>query len=330
MDLGPYRVVAPWIAGFEAPLRQMLADAKDAYFSHARDVHADEVNAKGAALKDARARVASDADPLAADLVAARRQASFQRWRQGPADWRRWAQEVRRLESELALDAAGKRLLAWLAFADFSHQAFARGADFVGVDFPAGVSFAGAHFMADAWFSGARFSGGADFRGTRFGGDSFFEQCWFKAQTHFDKSAFAGSARFSAVITLAGFSACQAQFARDLWMRASQLFGPLDFARSRIMGEAGFGSCNFHDVDFTEVEFCDNAGFEDSVFAGDAVFEHACFGRNARFERAQFAVQPRFKAARFFHACHFDDAMIPLTRSPAAACRDEIERRLQI
>jgi uncharacterized protein YjbI with pentapeptide repeats len=304
-SLSPYRAVAPWIAGFEEPLQFLLDKAGDA----------DDAGVW--------------AGTAAANLVAARRQASFQRWQQGPEEWRHWVREVRSLQSELALDPSGRRLLAWLTFADFCHQAFVRPAEFVGVEFPAGVSFAGAQFCADAWFSGSRFNGRADFSGTRFAQDCFFEQSWFKAQAHFDKAAFAGSARFSAVIALSGFFACKTQFESDLWMRSSQLFGPLNFAQSQMMGEAGFGNCNFQDVDFSQTDFYDNAGFEDSVFVGDANFEHACFSRNARFERTQFATQPRFKAARFFHACHFDDAMVPLIQSPAAACREEIERRLQ-
>ncbi len=301
-SLSPYRTVAPWIAGFEEPLRRLL---------------------------DTPGTDDAGAGTAAADLAAARRQASFQRWQQGSEAWRHWVQDVRRLQSELALDPDARRILAWLSFTDFSHQAFVRTAEFVGVEFPAGVSFAGAQFSADAWFSGSRFNGPADFRGARFARDSFFEQSWFKAQAHFDKTIFAGSARFSAVIALAGFFACKTQFESDLWMRSSQLFGPLNFAQSLVAGEAGFGNCNFQDVDFSHGEFYDNAGFEDSIFAGDANFEHAGFSRNARFERTQFARQPRFKAARFFRACHFDDAMIPLIQSPAVACREEIERRLQ-
>jgi uncharacterized protein YjbI with pentapeptide repeats len=304
-SLSPYRTVAPWIAGFEDPLR-LLSYAPGG---------ADEAGAW--------------AGSVVADLVAARRQATFQRWQQGLEDWRLWVHEVRHLQSELALDPHGRRLLAWLTFADFSHQAFVRTAEFVGVEFPGGVSFAGAEFFADAWFSGSRFNGRADFSGARFARDAFFEQSWLKAEARFDRAVFAGSARFSAVIALSGFFACKTQFENDLWMRSSQMFGPLTFAESQMNGEAGFGNCNFQDVDFSNTDFYDNAGFEDSVFAGNANFEHACFSRNARFERTQFALQPRFKAARFFRACHFDDAMIPLIQSPAVTCREEIERRLQ-
>ena len=303
------RDIAPWIAGFEKPLRDAIAAT--------------------AALTDA-----AQPEALCAEIVEglgeARRLASLQRWREGPAEWRRWAESVHRLQSQLAIDTRAERLLAWLAFADFSHQAFPQMVDFCALEFPAGASFAGAQFLADVWFSRARFGGPADFRGVRFCRDAFFEQAWFKAQADFCNAIFFGSARLSACIALSGISAERSEFGGDLWIRASQFFGPVNFVQSRISGEAGFGACSFHDVDFSRAEFLDNAGFEELHFSGAANFEHTVFGRNARFERSHFAMRPRFKAARFFRAGHFDDAMIPVMDLPVANSHEEIERRLRL
>ncbi len=288
----PYRRIAPWISGFEEPLRQAMNDAS------ALVTAADTAQWNAALL---------------AGLGDARRRASVARWRQGAAAWQRWADRVRGLQSQLAIDARAERLLAWLAFADFSYQAFPQTVDFTAADLPAGASFEGAQFLCDAWFSGARFGAGANYHGARFCRDACFEQCWFGGPADFQEALFAGSVRATAAVALCGISACKANFGRDLWMRSCQFFGPVEFMQARIAGEAGFGKCTFaRDVDFSKVEFCDNASFEESIFAGEALFEQASFGRHARFERSHFTTQPRFKAARFFRTCHFDDAMIPI------------------
>jgi hypothetical protein len=212
-NFDPYRAIAPWIDGFEEPLRHAMNDA--------------------AALVTA-ADTAEWNGVLVPGLGAARRQASVARWRQGATAWRRWVGEVRGLRSKLAIDARAERLLAWLAFADFSYQAFPQAENFNGVEFPAGASFESAQFLDDAWFSGARFGGRANFRGARFCRDAFFEQSWFEGQADFQEAMFAGSVRLTAAVALAGIAARKAHFGSDLWMRSSQFFGPVAFAQARI------------------------------------------------------------------------------------------------
>lgn len=302
MQWDALRLVAPWICGVQTQLRQALSEAAPA-----------DAQALNAVLM-----------PM---LGEARRRASVARWGQGPAAWRHWADRVRSLHIQFDGDVRAGQLLDWLASADFSDQVFTGVADFDGFDIPAAASFERAQFLRDAWFSGARFTGPARFRGARFCEDALFEQCCFKAEADFGDSTFVGSVRLSASVFVGGMLAQRGQFGADLWMRSSQFFGPLDFSKARITGEAGLGSCCFQATSFAEVEFCDNAGFEDSIFAGAASFEHASFAANARFERARFAVQPKFKATRFYRTCRFDDAMIPVLVSPIVTCREEIERR---
>jgi len=121
-----------------------------------------------------------------------------------------------------------------------------------------------------------------------------------------------------------------AEFCKDIWFRYSQFFGPLDFARVRIGGEAGFGNCLYaQDIDFSDVAFADNAGFEQSKFAGKVSFARASFGRHARFEGASFREKPSFAAARFLGTHHFDDTSMPAVESPIAGQIEAIERGLR-
>jgi uncharacterized protein YjbI with pentapeptide repeats len=304
-----YRGIAPWISGFEMPLRYVVNDA---------------------AVLTTPAEAPEWHAVLVPGLGVARRRAAIERWRQGPAVWQRWADEVRALRAEIAIDARAERFLAWLTFADFSYQVFPQTVDFSGADLPAGASFAAAQFLCDAWFCGGRFGAGVDFRGAQFASDVFFEDCWFEGRIDFEDATFSGSAQFSSSRMLRSFSARKARFRADAWLRACQFFGPVDFAKARIAGEAGLGNCYFaQDVDFSEADFADNVGFEDSVFASQALFEHAAFGRHARFGRARFEQSPCFRAARFFGACHFDDTTIPILPWPITEKLEEIEQRFR-
>ncbi len=115
---------------------------------------------------------------LVPGLGAARRRATLVRWRQGIGAWRRWADRVYALQSQIA-DTREKQLLAWLTFADFSKQAFVQAADFTALDFPSGASFENAQFLGDAWFCAASFGAGANFRRAVFTRDVLFEHGWF-------------------------------------------------------------------------------------------------------------------------------------------------------
>lgn len=304
-----YRGIAPWLREFEMPLRHAMKEAAVlAPPADAPEWHA----------------------VLVPGLGGARRRAAIERWRRGPAVWQRWADEVRVLRAEIAIDARAERFVAWLTFADFSYQVFPQTVDFRGADLPAGASFAAAQFLSDAWFSGSRFGAGADFRGAQFASDVFFEDCWFEGRIDFEDATFSGSAQFSSSRMLRGLSVRKARFRADVWLRACQFFGPVNFAEVQVAGEAGFGNCYFaQDVDFSEADFADNVDFEDSLFANQALFEHAAFGRHARFGRARFEQSPRFRAARFFGICHFDDAMIPVMPWPVAEKLEEIEQRFR-
>ncbi len=106
---------------------------------------------------------------------------SVERLRQGAAAWRHWADGVRGPQSQIAIDTRAERLLAWLALADFSCQAFPRAVDFSAADLPAVASFAGA-----AVFEHASFGRHAQFEHARFAATLRFKAARFFGTCHFD------------------------------------------------------------------------------------------------------------------------------------------------
>lgn len=255
---------------------------------------------------------------------AERRQASFQRWRQGAQAWADWATGTRRIID--AFETAGlwdtrspgspriwardgrsalansspsmpeytkdflMAIVLLLARADFSDLEIGSGADFSGHDFPAGAQFGDINVGDGANFEGCIFGDRADFAGrsTQLGMHANFQKARFQ-RACFTMAAIGAEANFADAVF--GFGS---HFeAANIGPRAS--FKRAQFAESASFAEAVIGD----ETSFGGARFGDDATFEAVTFGREVSFDDAAFEGRVAMPKPKKGQEPSFNGTKF-------------------------------
>lgn len=165
-------------------------------------------------------------------------------------------------------------------------------ADFSACVFERSAEFNDAQFQA-VRFDDAEFRGAVRCCNTRFNNDTLFDRATFDDQANFHEARFHEDVQFS-----------EAVFNDDVDFEGAQFMGgsqtmddDVSFNRAVFNGEADFEVAHFRYANFKNVDFTDEAHFEEARFEGDADFIKATFKTKADFDESRF-----YGDADFHHA----------------------------